>query len=90
MSTNPQNHFLSLIRPVLNQSPERVVFKAYLGPVEGWGNITRQTFDDHVSASAAYWEKYWSGIGLFPGDVVGVWYVHHTETCTAMFETSPG
>ncbi|KAJ6600810.1 putative amp-CoA ligase [Mycena sp. CBHHK59/15] len=73
MATNSQNHFLSLIQPVLQKRASKLVFKPYLGATEGWGNVTCQTFNEHISSSFRHWGNYLSGIGLAPHDVVGVW-----------------
>ncbi|KAJ7678090.1 putative amp-CoA ligase [Mycena polygramma] len=74
MSATSKNHFLSLVRPVLRQNPERLVFRPYLGPVDGWSKINGQEFDRHMSASAAHWAEQLGALGLVPHDVVGVWF----------------
>ncbi|KAJ7489329.1 hypothetical protein FB451DRAFT_1522932 [Mycena latifolia] len=75
MPADPENHFLSLIQPVLQRRADHLVFKPYLGIEDGWGSVTcqKKKFSEHISLSAAHWGGFLNGIGLMSQDVVGLW-----------------
>ncbi|KAJ7182755.1 hypothetical protein C8R43DRAFT_868796 [Mycena crocata] len=73
MAADSENHFLSLVLPVLQKRAEHLVFKPYLGVSDGWGRITSKRFKNHISVAATHWSDTLSDTGLASQDVVGVW-----------------
>ncbi|EGN93838.1 hypothetical protein SERLA73DRAFT_63440 [Serpula lacrymans var. lacrymans S7.3] len=73
--SSEDHHFLSLLKPVLLDKREALIFRPYIGSCPGfqWGTVTFGEFDHHLAASAKHWGEALENSGFKSRDIIGVW-----------------